>query len=89
MRDLFTDGFDSFWHFVFGIFAFYFGWLILLFFAYQFTPLDKDPYEKNTLIDLTEFALGYLAIMVLYKLYPKNRMLIRAEKWFHTIYLVK
>ena len=84
-RELFTDGFNSFWHFVFGVFAFYFGWLVLLFFAYQL----KDPYEKNVFIDLTEFLLGYLAILMVYNMYPKNRMLIRAEKWFNAIHLVK
>ena len=85
MRDLFTDGFNSFWHFVFGLLGFYFWWITILFFAYQLKP----SYGNNTLIDLTEFALGYLAIFVLYKLYPKNKTLIISEKWFHMIHLVK
>jgi hypothetical protein len=68
MRDLFTDGFNSFWHFVFGILGFYFWWVVLFFGVYQL----KYPRNTNTLIDLTEFMLGYLVVFILYKMYPKN-----------------
>lgn len=70
MRDLFTDGFNSFWHFVFGILGFYFWWVVLFFGVYQL----KYPRDTNTLIDLTEFMLGYLVIFILYKIYPKNKI---------------
>jgi hypothetical protein len=57
-RELFTDGWNSLWHFMFGVVGFYFGWVVLLFFAYQLnTPMDT-----NVVIDISEFAIGYLVI---------------------------
>jgi hypothetical protein len=56
MRQLFTDGLNSFWHVAFGIMAVWFWWITPLFVAYQL----KNPYEKNVLIDLGEFAAGYM-----------------------------
>ena len=56
MRPLFTDGANSAWHVTFGfIAAVWVWWLIPLFILYQL----KDPLEKNILVDLTEFAIGY------------------------------
>ena len=54
-RPLFTDGWNSFWHFFFGVIAVHFWIVIPLFVAYQ----CQDIYEKNFYIDLGEFALGY------------------------------
>ena len=63
MRDLFTDGWNSVWHFVFGILGFYFGWVVVLFFAYQL----KTPNDINLIIDITEFAIGYFLMYSIYK----------------------
>lgn len=60
MRRLFTDGWNSFWHFFFGIVGVYSNLVTILFVMYQL----KDPYEKNVVIDLTEFALGYLVSLM-------------------------
>jgi len=62
MRPLFTDGWNSFWHVFFGILAVKANIIILLFVAYQ----CKDIYETNILIDLTEFALGYLCGVIVF-----------------------
>ena len=43
MRDLFTDGWNSFWHFVFGLLGFYSPFVTILFVLYQL----KDPFETN------------------------------------------
>ena len=55
MRNLFTDGWNSFWHFFFGILGYYSWMVVILFVAYQLI----DPFETNVLIDLTEFFIGY------------------------------
>jgi len=54
-RPLFTDGFNSFWHFVFGVIAIRYLIIVPLFIAYQ----CMDIYEKNVWIDIGEFAIGY------------------------------
>ena len=54
-RPLFTDGFNSFWHFVFGLLAVRFLIIMPIFIAYQCI----DIYEENILIDLGEFFIGY------------------------------
>jgi hypothetical protein len=56
MRAPFTDGWNSVWHVVFGFIASYEPMLTPLFIAYEvFTPDD------NTLIDLSEFGVGFVA----------------------------
>ena len=69
MRPLFTDGFNSFWHVAFGIMAVWFWWITPLFVAYQL----KDPYEKNVLIDLGEFAVGWALGFTAKKTLPRQR----------------
>lgn len=55
MRQLFADGWNSFWHFTFGALSTSFVWIIPIFVLYQLI----DPYEPNVPIDLSEFAIGY------------------------------
>lgn len=64
-RHLFTDGFNSFWHFFFGITAIKYKWIIPLFIIYQL----YDYKDKNLFVDITEFLLGYLVIylIIIYK----------------------
>ena len=61
MRDLFTDGWNSFWHFVFGLLGFYSPFVTILFVLYQL----KDPFETNITIDLTEFLIGFASMYLL------------------------
>ena len=59
MRAVFSDGWNSFWHFAFGILAYKFKFIILLFVAYQLL-LGKGAYEENVAIDLLEFFIGFV-----------------------------
>ncbi len=57
MRGVYTDGWNSFWHIVFGILASKFPKLIItLFMAYQL----YDNQETNVVIDIAEFMYGYV-----------------------------
>lgn len=55
-RPLFTDGWNSFWHFFFGCIAVQFPFIIPIFAIYQLI----DYKDVNLHIDLIEFFLGYL-----------------------------
>ena len=55
MRHLFADGWNSFWHVVFGMIGGIYYHIIILFILYQLI----DPFEKNVLIDITEGLIGY------------------------------
>ena len=59
-RQLFTDGWNSFWHVVFGILAIRYIIIMPIFVIYQFI----DIYEKNLLVDLTEFFIGFFGTMI-------------------------
>jgi len=61
MRPLFTDGWNSLSHFIFGSLATQYGIIIPLFLLYQFV-LKPD---SNSWIDTTEFAIGYLVTRVM------------------------
>ena len=54
-RPLFTDGWNSFWHFAFGLMAIRYIIIMPIFIAYQCI----DIYEENILIDLSEFFIGF------------------------------
>ena len=61
MRRVFSDGWNSFWHFYFGILAYKFPIIIILFIAYQ-VLLGQGIYERNIEIDFIEFTIGYIVI---------------------------
>ena len=61
MRALFSDGYNSMWHFIFGCVAVYLWFVTPLFFAYQL--IERT--QKNTLVDLSEFFIGYVATTLL------------------------
>jgi hypothetical protein len=54
-RPLFTDGWNSFWHVVFGILSIYYWIIIPIFVIYQL----MDYKDVNLWIDLLEFAVGF------------------------------
>ena len=57
MRGVYTDGWNSFWHIVFGILASKFPKVIVtLFMAYQL----YDSQETNVVVDIAEFMYGYV-----------------------------
>lgn len=61
MRPIFTDYWNSFWHFVLGIIAYYIPVLILPFLTYQYI-LKPD---VNSTIDTFEFAIGFMIVMII------------------------
>lgn len=63
-RTLFTDGFNSMWHFIFGLISVKYIIGIPIFVAYQL----YDYNEKNALVDIIEFNIGLLFGYFLYKL---------------------
>ena len=55
MRALFADGWNSFWHVVFGMIGSIYPIVLALFICYQLI----DPYEMNVWIDISEGLIGY------------------------------
>ena len=62
MRFVFTDGWNSSWHVLFGMMAYYNLFGILLFAYYQFIL----KYDYNSAIDFAEFLVGYSLLWVFY-----------------------
>jgi len=62
-RNIFTDGMNSFWHFVFGMFAVKFPLLVSIFILYQIL----DRHDINLCIDILEFLLGFTITYFLLK----------------------
>lgn len=60
-RPLFTDGWNSFWHVVFGIMTVWYWWIAPIFIIYQL----KDYEDPNLWIDLAEFLFGLIFILSL------------------------
>ena len=58
-RFLFTDGWNSFWHFVFGMLTIRFLFILPLFVLYQW----MDYNDVNLVVDLVEYFIG-LFIMI-------------------------
>jgi len=56
MRPLFTDGWNSFWHVMFGILATQYSIIIPIYVIYQLF----DWYDVNMMIDLLEFFIGFI-----------------------------
>lgn len=73
MRAIFTDGFNSVGHFIFGMLGVY-SWVILpLYILYQYMDIG----DKNVRIDLVEFFIGYMVCLICIQLgiFPDNKKL--------------
>jgi len=66
MRPPFTDGWNSFWHFTFGMVAVQLPWTAILFLLYQFVL----KYDANSPIDTFEYGMGAVTYLVLCSLSP-------------------
>jgi hypothetical protein len=53
---MFTDGWNSVWHFTFGYLALQYPIFVSVFIVYQFL----DIYEVNVFVDILEFLAGHL-----------------------------
>jgi hypothetical protein len=54
-RELFTDGWNSFWHVFLGVLSLRFLVIIPIFIIYQLI----DFYDKNLFVDIAEFLIGF------------------------------
>lgn len=63
-RNLFADGWNSFWHVFFGTLSFYMPVVTPNFVIYQLI----DYLDVNLFVDLGEFVVGLLLIVLLYNL---------------------
>jgi len=59
-RPLFTDGWNSAWHVIFGIMAVKFFFIMPIFIIYQLI----DYRDVNLFIDLAEFFIGYIVCLL-------------------------
>ena len=74
MRHLFADGWNSFWHVVFGCLSKFLWWINPVFSAYQL----MDPFEKNIIVDFSEFFIGYNLIVF-------GLFVIKSQQYNHSI----
>ena len=58
---MFTDGWNSAWHFAFGYLAVQYPIFVSVFIVYQFLNI----YEVNVFVDVLEFVAGHLVACVL------------------------
>ena len=79
-RKLFTDGWDSLWHFVFGFLSVYNTVLALIFILYQL----YDYTDKNVFIDITEFLIGFYLAFIVFLLYREYKFY-----YFKPLYLAE
>ena len=67
MRYIGTDGWNSFWHILFGIIASKINILVPLFIIYQLLDINK-----NTGVDILEFFIGFVLGFLLFNIKLKN-----------------
>ena len=58
-RKLWTDGWNSFWHFSFGALAFKIPVILLIFLVYR----GFSKYDRNITTDLLEFFIGLISMI--------------------------
>jgi len=59
-RELFTDGWNSFWHVFLGILSIRFLAIVPIFIIYQLIHF----YDKNLFVDIAEFFIGFFGIIL-------------------------
>jgi hypothetical protein len=65
MRKLWTDGWNSFWHFAFGTMTFYHPVILFIFLVYQLVA-KEGIYERNVSVDILEYVIGLISMIGLY-----------------------
>jgi hypothetical protein len=78
-RALFTDGFNSLWHVIFGILAIRFWFIMPIFIIYQLLDLT----DANWLVDILEFCVGFFAsiLFVIFAQYRKIKYNLVDKFW--------
>jgi len=62
MRDLWTDGWNSFWHFTFGALTYKIPVILIIFLVYQLF-VNRGIYDKNVAVDILEYFIGLTSII--------------------------
>lgn len=65
-RNLWTDGWNSFWHFTFGALTYKIPVILLMFLVYQLIA-NHGIYEKNVSVDILEFFIGLTSMLAAVK----------------------
>ena len=66
MRKLWTDGWNSFWHFTFGALTYKIPIILLIFLMYQLVA-NQGIYEKNVSVDILEYFIGLTSMIAAVK----------------------
>ena len=66
MRNLWTDGWNSFWHFTFGALTYKMPVILLMFLMYQLLA-KQGVYEKNVSVDILEYFIGLTSMIATVK----------------------
>ena len=69
MRPLFSDGWNSQWHFIFGMIAAKYNIVLILFLGYE---IFKHHTISQSYASITEFFIGYIFAKILYIFLPDN-----------------
>jgi hypothetical protein len=62
MRKIWTDGWNSFWHFTFGALTYKIPLILFIFLVYQLFA-NQGVYEKNVSVDILEYFIGLTSMM--------------------------
>jgi hypothetical protein len=62
MRKLWSNGWNSFWHFALGALSFKIPLVLVIFLIYQ-TVANKGFYDKNVYTDILEFFIGLITMI--------------------------
>ena len=62
MRNLWTDGWNSFWHFTFGVLTYKIPIILVIFLVYQLLA-KKGIYDKNVSVDILEYFIGLTSMI--------------------------
>lgn len=65
MRKLWTDGWNSLWHFTFGTMTFYHPVILFIFLVYQLVA-KQGVYERNVTVDILEYFIGLTSMIASY-----------------------
>jgi hypothetical protein len=66
MRNIWTDGWNSFWHFIFGALTYKIPVILLMFLMYQLFA-NQGIYEKNVSVDILEYFIGLTSMIAAVK----------------------
>jgi len=62
MRKLWTDGWNSFWHFTFGALTYKIPVIMAIFLVYQLFA-KQGIYERNVSVDILEYFIGLMSMI--------------------------